>query len=94
MKVEEFLNAVKEGLKADSIQDADKIVRIVAGALKTVLPQDAETALGKLLPDELQSGWEEIQPLPEEMFEREDLYLEEGPPEREPAACPPLSSVE
>ncbi|MHB8894648.1 MAG: DUF2267 domain-containing protein [Candidatus Geothermincolia bacterium] len=94
MKVEEFLSAVKQGLQADSIQDADRIVRIVAGALKTALPDDAETALGRLLPTELKAGWEQVEPLPEELFEREDLYLEEGPPEREPAACPPLSSVE
>jgi len=92
MKVEEFLEAVREGLQADSIKDADKIVRIVAGALKAVLPQDAETALGRLLPDELKAGWEQVEPLPEGLSEREDLYLEEGPPEREPAACPPLDS--
>jgi uncharacterized protein (DUF2267 family) len=94
MKVDEFLTAVKEGLQADSIQDADRIVRIVAGALKTVLPQDAEPALGRLLPEDLKAGWEEVEPLPEDMFEREELYIEEGPPERPPVECPSISSTE
>jgi hypothetical protein len=92
MKVEEVLAMVKEGLQADSIEDADRIVRIVAGALKAAVPHDTETAIGRLLPEDLKAGWEQVEPLPEEHFEREDLYMEEGPPEREPAACPPINA--
>ncbi len=92
MKVDEFLSAVKEGLRADSIQDADRLVRVVLGALKSGLSSDAESAIGTALPDDLKAGWERVEPLPEEAFEREDLYLEEGPPERQPAECPSLSA--
>ena len=37
MKVEDFLEAVREGLQAESIQDADRVVRVVVGALKACL---------------------------------------------------------
>lgn len=91
MKVEEFLEAVREGLQAESIKDADRIVRVVVGALKALLPEE-ETAIGRMLPGELGTGWEQVEPLPLDHIEREDLYLEEGPPEREPSECPPITA--
>ena len=45
MTVKEFLETVRKGLEADNIQDADKVVRVVAGALKAGMPQEAQTAL-------------------------------------------------
>jgi uncharacterized protein (DUF2267 family) len=92
MKVEEFLEAVREGLQAESIQDADRIVRVVVGALKSSLPAETETAIGRLLPEELAAGWEQVEPLPEEMFERSEMYLEEGPPGKHSAETPTITA--
>lgn len=94
MTVKEFLETVRAGLEADNIQDADKVVRIVVGALKTGLPQDAQTALGRLLPDDMESAWEEVEALPVDHIERVDMYLEEGPPEAAPKTCPALDQSE
>jgi len=82
MKVEDFLEAVREGLQAESIQDADRVVRVVVGALKAMLPEE-ETAIGRLLHDELEAGWRQVEPLAMDHLEQEDMYLEEGPVGRE-----------
>ena len=94
MTVKEFLETVLEKLEADNIDDADKVVRIVAGALNGGLPSEAQTALGRLLPGDMESAWEEVEPLPREHLERADMYLEEGPPETAPKACPALGHSE
>jgi len=94
MTVKEFLETVRAGLEADNIADADKVVRIVAGALKAGLPRDAQTALGRLLPEDMGSAWEEVEPQPRDHIEREDMYLEEGPPEEPPKACGALAHEE
>lgn len=94
MTVKEFLETVREGLEADNIQDADKVVRIVAGALKAGLPQEAQTALGRLLPEDMGSAWEDVDAVLRDHIEREDMYLEEGPPEEPPRACPALERSE
>ena len=94
MRVKDFLESVREGLEADNIQDADKVVRIVAGALKAGLPHDAQTALGRLLPEDMGSAWEEVEAVPRDHIEREDMYLEEGPPEAPPKVCPALERSE
>jgi uncharacterized protein (DUF2267 family) len=94
MTVKEFLETVRKGLEADNIQDADKVVRVVAGALKAGMPQEAQTALGRLLPEDMGSAWEEVDAVPRDHIEREDMYLEEGPPEEPPRACPALERSE
>lgn len=95
MTVQEFLETVRQGLKQDNIQQADAVVRIVAGALKAGLPEEAESALGRLLPEDMSSAWRDIQPIaPDDFIERENIYMEEGPPEVDPQACPQLSESE
>ena len=94
MAVKEFLETVRVGLEAGDIKQADKVVRIVVGALKAGLPRDAQTALGKLLPAELGEAFDEVEALPRDHIEREDMYLEEGPPETAPKACPALDRSE
>jgi uncharacterized protein (DUF2267 family) len=76
MKLDEFLLIVKNGLGLDSLREADRVVRVVVGALKSSLPEDGARAIAEALPEELSSGWEEVPPLPEDILEREDLYLE------------------
>lgn len=92
--VKEFLEAVRQGLKQDNIREADRVVRIVAGALKGGLPHDSQTALGRLLPQEMSSAWEDIQPTAPDFLELEELYIEEGPPETEPSTCSELTGSE
>jgi uncharacterized protein (DUF2267 family) len=80
MKLEEFLGAVKEGLELDSLREADRVVRVVVGAIKAALPDDKERIISILLPPELSAGWEQVPQLPEETFERAEMFLEEGEP--------------
>ncbi|HEY5493162.1 MAG TPA: DUF2267 domain-containing protein [Candidatus Anoxymicrobiaceae bacterium] len=94
MTVKEFLETVRARLEADNVKDADKVVRIVVGALKAGLPQDAQTALGRLLPEDMESAWGEVEALPRDHLEREDMYLEEGPPEAAPKTCSSLDQSE
>ena len=94
MTVKEFLETVRVGLEADNIQDADKVVRIVVGALKAGMPEDAQSALGRLLPEDMGEAWEDVDVLPRDHLERVDLYLEEGPPEAQPKSCPALDRSE
>ena len=76
MKLDEFLLIVKNGLGLDSLREADTVVRVVVGALKVSLPEEKAWAIAEALPEELSAGWEEVPPLPEDILEREDLYLE------------------
>jgi uncharacterized protein (DUF2267 family) len=92
MKIEEFLEAVREGLEAESIEDADRIVRVVVGALKSALPAETETAIGRLLPGELEAGWKQVEPLPLDHIEQEDMYLEEGPAGRKSSESPSITA--
>ncbi len=85
--VKEFLQKVKEGLEAERIREADRVVRVVAGALKVSLPDEEQAALGRLLPADMSAAWEGVEPLPREYFERESMYREEGPPETMPKGC-------
>jgi uncharacterized protein (DUF2267 family) len=84
MKVEEFLDIVREGLGLDDLKEADKVVRVVVGALKATLPEDRAASIADALPDGLAAGWEDVAPLPEDMLERAELYLEEDEEPRPP----------
>jgi uncharacterized protein (DUF2267 family) len=85
MKLEDFLGVVKEGLGLDNLREADRVVRVVVGALKSTLPEEKARAIAEALPEELSTGWESVLPLPEEFLERAEMFLEEGErPEEKP----------
>jgi len=78
MNLKDFLSMVKDGLDLASLDEADRVVRVVVGALKLALPEGNEEVIASVLPTELSAGWEEVAPMPEETLERLDIYLEEG----------------
>lgn len=85
MKLESFLGIVKEGLGLESLKEADRVVRVVVGALKSTLPEDKASAIAEALPEELSTGWESVAPLLEDFLERAEMFLEEGEiPEEKP----------
>jgi uncharacterized protein (DUF2267 family) len=81
MKLEDFLEMVREGLGLKNLKEADKVVRVVVGVLKANLPEDKEAIIAEALPGELSSGWEEVEPLSSDIADRAEMSLEmETPP--------------
>jgi len=76
MKLDEFLEMVREGLGLKNLKEADKVVRVVVSALKANLPEDKEAIIADALPGELSSGWEEVEPLPPDIADRAEMSLE------------------
>jgi uncharacterized protein (DUF2267 family) len=81
MKLEAFFEMVREGLGLKNLKEADKVVRVVVGALKASLPEDKERIISSALPGELSSGWEEVEPLSPDIADRAEMSIEmETPP--------------
>ena len=76
MDRKELLGMVKEGAGLESLQQADKAVRIIVGVLKTLLSDDLAGGLERSLPQDLREGWIVVEPFPADILEREDLYFE------------------
>ncbi len=91
MKLEDFLKAVKEGLGLESLREADRVVRAVVGALKALLPEEKARIIAEALPEELSAGFESVEPLPEDVIERVELYMEEGEPVPEKPGYPTIT---
>ena len=79
MKVDAFLEMVREGLSLNSLGEADRVVRVVVGALKANLPEDKEKVISEALPGELSAGWEDVTPLWEDIADRAETELESEP---------------
>lgn len=81
VKMDDFLEKVREGLDLKDLKEADRVVRVVVGALKSGLPEDRELAISSALPGELGAGWEEVEPMTPDIAEMAELVLEmEAPP--------------
>jgi uncharacterized protein (DUF2267 family) len=81
MKLDDFLEMVREGLGLKNLREADKVVRVVVGTLKANLPEDKEAIIAEALPGELSSGWEEVEPLSPDIADRAEMSIEmETPP--------------
>jgi len=80
MKLDDFLEQVREGLGLKNLKEADKVVRVVVGALKVNLPEDKEAIISEALPGELSSGWEEVEPLGPDIADRAEMSLEMDTP--------------
>ena len=76
MKLDDFLEQVREGLGLKNLKEADKVVRVVVGALKANLSADKEAIISEALPGELSSGWEEVAPLSPDIADRAEMSLE------------------
>jgi len=86
MKVEDFLGIVQEGLGLEDLKAADRVVRVVVGALKATLPEEKAAAIADALPGDLSTGWQDVLPLPEDILERAEFLMDEEiepSPERE-----------
>jgi uncharacterized protein (DUF2267 family) len=85
VKMEDFLEAIRESLGLASRREADKVVRVVVATLKSSLPEDKARTISSALPEELSEGWDEVQPLQTGIIDQGEMYLEyeEGRPERE-----------
>lgn len=82
MRLAEFLEMVREGLGLESIQEADRVVRVVVAALKENLPEDKEKIISDALPGELSDGWEDVAPL-SDITDRTEMSIEmEAPGEK------------
>ncbi len=80
MKLDVFLAMVREGLDLKDLREADRVVRVVVGALKLSLPEDKERIISEALPEELSAGWETVEPLEEDVADRAEMSLELEPP--------------
>ena len=81
MKLDDFLEQVRESLGLKNLREADRVVRVVVGALKANLAEDKETIISEALPGELSAGWEEVEPLSPDIADRAEMSLEmETPP--------------
>ena len=80
MKLEDYLEIIREELGLDSIKEADRVVRVVVGALKLTLPDDKEKVIAEVLPDALAEGWENVEALSQGSADRTEMEIEiEGP---------------
>ena len=77
MKVEEFLGIIAQGLGLEDLTEADRVVRVVVGALKATLPEDRANTIAGALPEGLSAGWEDVAPLPEAILDRAEFFLED-----------------
>ncbi len=91
MEVEEFLGVVAEGLGVQDLKEADRVVRVVVGALKATLPGERANLISEALPSGLASGWEDVAPLSEDILERAEFYLEEEEPAVEHEQYPSIT---
>lgn len=80
MRLEEFLEIVKKDLELKNIQEAERMVRVVVGALKSGLPEDKQVLISKALPPELSERWVEVVPLSGDIADRAEMSLEGEPP--------------
>lgn len=94
IKVKDFLQAVRENLVAEHIGDADRVVEVVAEALKAGIPAEERFAPGRPPPAHPPSALKEAGPLPADFFERESLYREDGLPEGEALGYAELPAIE
>jgi|GEM_PF-1201416 len=91
MRLEDFLKAIKEDLGLESLSEADRVVSAVVGALKAFLPEEKERIIADALPEKLSAGFESVEPLPEDIIERVELYMEEGEPVPEKPGYPTIT---
>lgn len=76
MDRKELLGMIKEEAGLESLQQADRAVRIIVGVLKTLLSHDLAGEVARSLPQDLREGWIVVEPFPADILEREDLYFE------------------
>ena len=83
MKVVDYLEVIRDELGLESLEEADRVVRAVVGALKLTLPDDKEKVISEALPGELSEGWENVEALSGGSADRTEMEIEiEGPPVR------------
>ncbi len=78
MDRKELLTRVMREAGLDDLRQADRAVRVIVGLLKTMLPEEIEEAVAEKLPPDLRAGWDQVEPYPADILEREDIYFE-GP---------------
>ncbi len=71
-----FLAKVMEEAHLDNLRQADFATRVVVGVLKSLVPADLAEEIASLLPEDLREGWEQVEPYPADILEREDFYFE------------------
>ncbi len=71
-----LLAKVMEEAHLDNLRQADFATRVVVGVLKSLVPADLADQIASRLPEDLREGWEQVQPYPADILEREDLYFE------------------
>lgn len=71
-----FLTKVMEEAHLENLRQADFAVRVVVGVLKSLVPEDLAERIASLLPEDLREGWEQVEPYPADILEREDMYFE------------------
>ncbi len=80
-----FLTKVMDEAHLDNLRQADFAVRVVVGVLKSLVPDDLAERIASLLPEDLREGWEQVEPYPADILEREDIYFEGA--ESEPSSA-------
>jgi len=76
MDRKELLTMVREEAGLESLKQADSAVRVIVGALKTMLADDVVKKIEESLPQDLREGWKVVEPFPADILEREDIYFE------------------
>ena len=71
-----FLTKVMDEAHLDNLRQADFATRVVVGVLKSLVPADLAEQIASLLPEDLREGWEQVDPYPADILEREDFYFE------------------
>lgn len=85
MDRKQLLAKVKEDAGLESLKQADSAVRVIVGILKTLLDEEVAGKVEASLPRDLRLGWKMVEPFPEDILERADIYFgESGGSESEP----------
>lgn len=72
----EMLELIRDEAELQSLKQADIVVRIVVGGLKTLLPEELAAQVEANLPEDLRAGWQAVEPYPSDILEREEMFFE------------------